>query len=71
MSSDPIKFVLETGKCPTCDNLIISNEDMTSYHCENSRDHFDLKVTFHGGEKMTATLNGNDVPENELAEIDW
>ncbi|MCY3411081.1 MAG: hypothetical protein INQ03_05515 [Candidatus Heimdallarchaeota archaeon] len=71
MSVDSIKAVLDSGECPHCQAPIISDEDMTTYHCEQSREHFELKVTFHGGEKITAILNGKEVDETQLREIEW
>ena len=69
--TDSIKKVLESGECPECQAQVISDEDMTTYFCEQDRAHFELKVTFHGGEKITAVLNGEDVDEALLREIEW
>lgn len=71
MSTEPIKSVLDSGKCPECGAGIDTDDTMTSYFCENDKSHFDLQVTFHGGEKMTATLNDNPVPQDELEELEW
>ena len=71
MSTQPIKEVLNSGECPRCGSEIITDETMTSYFCATDKTHFDLQVTFHGGEKMTATLNGQPVPQEELEELEW
>jgi len=71
MSTEPIKDVLNSGKCPRCDASIVTDDKMTSYFCESDKSHFLLEVVFHGGEKMTATLNGNPVPQDELEELEW
>ena len=71
MSLDAIKFVLESGECPTCKAEVTSDDTMTSFLCSKDGSHFTLQVTFHGGEKITAKLNGQEVPEDELKKIDW
>ena len=52
MDIDNIKMVLDSGECPECQAVVVSDEDMTTYYCEQNREHFELKVTFHGGEKI-------------------
>lgn len=71
MDSDIIKQVLKTGECPECQAPIIATEDMSGYYCEQNRVHFDLKVEFHGGESISATLNGKAVPAEDLKDIEW
>ena len=71
MSIELIKQVLETGECPECKAAIVSAEDMSGYYCSEDKSHFDLKVIFHGGEKIEAILNGKKVPDEDLKEIEW
>lgn len=71
MSTHLIKEVLKTGECPQCQAQIVSSEDMAHFYCEQIPEHFDLKVTFEGGEKIHATLNGEEVPDEDLKDIDW
>ena len=44
---------------------------MNIFVCIQNEDYFKLVVKFHGGEKITATLNGEEVDESELAKIEW
>ncbi len=69
--TDNIKLVLSSGECPECQASVVSDQEMTTYYCEQARSHFELKVVFHGGEKITATLNGVEVDESKLREIEW
>jgi len=71
MSTQPIKEVLDSGKCPTCSAGIITDDTMTSYFCEKDKSHFLLEVEFHGGENMSAKLNGSPVPQEELDQLEW
>lgn len=71
MSTERIKQVLESGQCPECHADVESDETMTTFVCIKNDDHFKLVVTFHGGEKITATLNDEIVDEDELAKIEW
>ena len=71
MSADLIRQILKTGECPVCKASIVSDEEMAGYFCSEDKSHFDLKVIFHGGEKIEAILNGKNVPEEDLKEIDW
>jgi len=71
MLIDQIKKVLSTGECPKCQATVDSDDEMTTFICTEDRTHFELRVTFHGGEKITATLNGEAVEEEKLKEIEW
>jgi endogenous inhibitor of DNA gyrase (YacG/DUF329 family) len=71
MTTERIKQVLESGQCPECQADVESDETMTTFFCVQNKDHFKLVVTFHGGEKITATLNDEIVDEDELAKIEW
>lgn len=71
MDTDLIRKVLASGECPNCQAPVVSDEDMTTYYCQQDRSHYELKVKFHGGEKITATLNGKPVDEDKLREIEW
>ena len=71
MTTERIKMVLDSGECPECQAPVESDESMTTFRCVQNEDHFKLVVTFHGGEKITATLNDKDVDEEELSKIEW
>ena len=71
MLVDRIKSVLETGECPECMALVISDEDMTTYFCPENRQHFELMVKFHGGERIEAMLNGTKVDDEAVQDLEW
>lgn len=73
MSKEIIKKVLASGLCPNCNGDLgtIYRETLTIFQCQLDETHFKLEVSFHDGEKITASLNGVNVPDDELAEIDW
>ncbi|MHA2503833.1 MAG: hypothetical protein ACXAE3_13315 [Candidatus Kariarchaeaceae archaeon] len=71
MTTQAIKEVLENGVCPVCQSEVITDEQMKEYMCENDRNHFHLELSFHGGEKISAKLNGKPVDQDDLDQIDW
>ena len=71
MTTQPIKEVLDSGTCPECNGNIITDDTMRKYYCEADQTHFQLEITFHGGETITAILNGVPVDQDELNELDW
>ena len=71
VSTQTIKKVLDSGECPNCGAEIITDDTMTSYFCASDKAHFNLEIKFHGGEKMTARLNGKEVPKEDLDQLDW
>ncbi len=71
MTTQPIKDVLDSGECSVCKAAIITDDTMRKYFCENDPTHFLLEIEFHGGESITAKLNGKPVDQAELDQLDW
>ncbi len=71
MTSDKIKEVLSSGTCPRCNSEVVAAEGMKEYYCSKDKSHFHLEVMFHGGLTLSARLNGVEIPQEDLQEIEW
>jgi len=69
MSAELIKQVLNSGECPICKTEVEFRNDI--YECPADTSHFKLKISFEGGEKITANLNDTVIPPEQLQGIEW
>jgi len=71
VSAEDIKKVLNSGTCPSCGSEVIVTEGMKEYYCSKDKSHFDLEISFKGGEEVIAKLNGNVLPHEDIKDIEW